>query len=196
MDGDSDKSDADEGAGVGTSGKVDETNEKMAREPSPELARISALITRPPKQKSSKQSKLILSFQKLAFLQKFISNTFNVFRFFSFFSPSEQAADFTSPIRNDYFDASASNRSDYHSTIASSTPIPATPSGRGRPKGSSSLKGSKSKSKASASFATDSDKKSQTFDNQSIIDTQSVQNVVQTVNEQVIITVLIQKKTD
>lgn len=60
MEGDSDKSDADEGAGVGTSGKIDEANEKMTREPSPELARISALITRPPKQKSSKQRKLIL----------------------------------------------------------------------------------------------------------------------------------------
>lgn len=57
MDGDSDKSDADEGAGIVTSGKIDEANEKMAREPSPELARISALITRPPKQKSSKQRK-------------------------------------------------------------------------------------------------------------------------------------------
>lgn len=74
--------------------------------------------------------------------------------------------------------------------------MPATPSGRGRPKGSSSLKGSKSKSKASTSFATDSDKKSQTFDNQSIIDTQSVQNVVQSVNEQVIINDLIGKKID
>lgn len=53
MDDDSDKSDVDEG--VGSSGKVDEANEQIAREPSPELARISALITRPPKQKSSKR---------------------------------------------------------------------------------------------------------------------------------------------
>lgn len=57
MDDDSDKSDADEG--VGTSGKADETNEQMAREPSPELARISALITRPPKQKSSKRKSIL-----------------------------------------------------------------------------------------------------------------------------------------
>lgn len=58
MDDDSEKSDVDEG--VGTSGKTDEANEQMAREPSPELARISALITRPPKQKSSKQRKIKL----------------------------------------------------------------------------------------------------------------------------------------
>lgn len=69
--------------------------------------------------------------------------------------------------------------------------MPATPSGRGRPKGSSNSKGSKSKSKASASFASDSDKKSQTFDNQSIIDTQSVQSALQSSNEQVIICILI-----
>lgn len=36
-----------------TSNKIDEINDQMKREPSPELARISALITRPPKQKSS-----------------------------------------------------------------------------------------------------------------------------------------------
>lgn len=35
------------------SNKIDESNDQMKREPSPELARISALITRPPKQKSS-----------------------------------------------------------------------------------------------------------------------------------------------
>lgn len=55
MEDDSERSDADEG--VGTSGKPDESNEQMAREPSPEMARISALITRPPKQKSSSKRK-------------------------------------------------------------------------------------------------------------------------------------------
>lgn len=50
MDEESDKSDAE---GV----KLEETSEQMAREPSPELARISALITRPPKQKSSSKRK-------------------------------------------------------------------------------------------------------------------------------------------
>lgn len=91
----------------------------------------------------------------------------------------EQNADFNSPIRNDYFDASAP-RNDYHSSVASSTPLIAPPSGRGRPKGSSSLKSSKKSSKASTSFSVtasttiDSDKKSQSFaDNQSaIIDSQ------------------------
>lgn len=77
-------------------------------------------------------------------------------------------------------------RSEYHSSLASSTPLPAAPSGRGRPKGSSSLKGSKSKSKASASFAADVDKKSQAFENPSVIDPHSVQNVIHTVDEQVI----------
>lgn len=62
-----------------------------------------------------------------------------------------------------------------------------TPSGRGRPKGSSSLKGSKSKSsKASASLSTnDTAKKSQVFDNQAaVLDAQT--NVLHTVDEQVI----------
>lgn len=172
MDDDSDKSDADDG--VGTSGKADETNEQIAREPSPELARISALITRPPKQKSSKRKPNLEIF--------FITN----YIYFWYFSSSEQATtDFNSPIRNEYFDASAPIRSDYHSSVASSTPLPSTSIGRGRPKGSSSLKGSK-KSKASASFVADTDKKSQTFDNQSVIDSHSVQNVIQTVDEQVI----------
>lgn len=54
MEDDSDKSDVDTNAGL--SGKADESIEQ-AREPSPELARISALITRPPKQKSSNKRK-------------------------------------------------------------------------------------------------------------------------------------------
>lgn len=55
MDDDSDRSDADENvAGIS---KTDEISAPIAREPSPEMARISALITRPPKQKSSKQRK-------------------------------------------------------------------------------------------------------------------------------------------
>lgn len=92
----------------------------------------------------------------------------------------EQNAEFNSPIRNEYFDASAP-RNDYHSSVATSTPlIAAAPSGRGRPKGSSSSKGSKKSSKASTSFSVaasspiDSDKKSQSFaDNQSaVIDSQ------------------------
>lgn len=55
MEDDSDRSDADENL----ANKTDEI--KIAREPSPEMARISALITRPPKQKSSKQRKCNLS---------------------------------------------------------------------------------------------------------------------------------------
>lgn len=51
----SDRSDVDDNVGV--SGKAEESNEQMAREPSPEMARISALITRPPKQKSSTKRK-------------------------------------------------------------------------------------------------------------------------------------------
>ncbi|XP_031629821.1 transcription initiation factor TFIID subunit 3 isoform X2 [Contarinia nasturtii] len=146
MDEDSEKSDVEV---VGICGKLDEqTSEQIAREPSPELARISALITRPPKQKSSNK---------------------------------QQTTDFNSTIKNEYFDASVPARSDYNSSMASSTVLPPTPSGRGRPKGSSSLKSSKSKSsKASASFASDPDKKSQTFDNQSnIIDPHNVPNVIQ-----------------
>lgn len=54
MDDDSERSDADENAVISAS-KTDDI--QMAREPSPEMARISALITRPPKQKSSKQRK-------------------------------------------------------------------------------------------------------------------------------------------
>lgn len=50
MDDESEKSDDES---VGVSGKPDNSSEQMVREPSPELARISALITRPPKQKSS-----------------------------------------------------------------------------------------------------------------------------------------------
>lgn len=53
IDDDSERSEADES--IGTSGKVVESNEQMKRDPSPEMARISALITRPPKQKSSKR---------------------------------------------------------------------------------------------------------------------------------------------
>lgn len=103
----------------------------------------------------------------------------------------EQNADFNSPMRNEYFDGSAP-RNDYHSSLASSTPLIAAPSsGRGRPKGSSSLKGSKKSSKASTSFSItapttiDSDKKSQSFtDNQSaVIDSQM--NVLSAVDEQV-----------
>lgn len=56
MEDDSERSDADEN--VATS-KMDEI--QNAREPSPEMARISALITRPPKQKSSKQRKCMSS---------------------------------------------------------------------------------------------------------------------------------------
>lgn len=102
----------------------------------------------------------------------------------------EQNVEFNSPMRNEYFDATAP-RNDYHSTVASSTPLIAAPSGRGRPKGSNSLKGSKKSSKASTTFsvaassAIDSDKKSQSFaDNQSaIIDSQMN---LGTVDEQVI----------
>lgn len=74
--------------------------------------------------------------------------------------------------------------------MVSSTPLQPTPSGRGRPKGSSSLKSSKSKSKANASFASEPDKKSQTFDSQSnIIDSHNVSNVIQAADEQVILTI-------
>lgn len=59
MDDDSDRSDADENAG--SLNKSDEMRAQIAREPSPEMARISALITRPPKQKSSKQRNFINS---------------------------------------------------------------------------------------------------------------------------------------
>lgn len=38
----------------------DEVSEYSRREPSPELARISALITRPPKQKQSAHSKCLI----------------------------------------------------------------------------------------------------------------------------------------
>lgn len=55
MEDDSDRSDADDGVGVSV--KAEESNEQTAREPSPEMARISALITRPPKQKSSNKRK-------------------------------------------------------------------------------------------------------------------------------------------
>lgn len=97
----------------------------------------------------------------------------------------EQSVDFNSPVRNEYFDASTPVRSDYHSAIASSTPLPPTPSGRGRPKGSSSLKASKKAAKASASFsAGDTDKKSTSFDNQSAILDPQV-NVLHTIDEQV-----------
>lgn len=102
----------------------------------------------------------------------------------------ESSVEFNTPARNEYSEPStAPIRNDYHSSIATSTPLPPTPSaGRGRPKGSSSLKTSKSKSsKASASFAIDPDKKSQIFDNQSNInDLHVVQNVIHTVDEQVI----------
>lgn len=56
MDDDSEMSDAEDTAG--TSGRLEEQSEQMTRESSPELARISALITRPPKQKSSNKRKL------------------------------------------------------------------------------------------------------------------------------------------
>lgn len=56
---DDEKSDVDDSIG-----KINDTSEQHAREPSPELARISALITRPPKQKSSNKRK------KNAFLSK------------------------------------------------------------------------------------------------------------------------------
>lgn len=59
MDDDSERSEVDEN--VANSSKTDETSAQIAREPSPEMARISALITRPPKQKSSKQRKCINS---------------------------------------------------------------------------------------------------------------------------------------
>lgn len=59
MDDDSERSDADENAVISAS-KTDDI--QMAREPSPEMARISALITRPPKQKSSKQRKSWVDF--------------------------------------------------------------------------------------------------------------------------------------
>lgn len=175
MDDDSDKSDAD----GGLSGKLDESSELIQREPSPELARISALITRPPKQKSSNK-------RKTASAQTSTSLKTHCFN-----QSAEQSVDFSSPIRNEYFDAAAVAapiRSDYHSSMASSTPIPPTPSGRGRPKGSSSLKGSKSKSsKASVTFSTNEpDKKSTSFDNQSAIVEPPV-NVLHTVDEQVIL---------
>lgn len=51
MDDDSELSEVDDN--VGSGGKLDEPSEQLTRESSPELARISALITRPPKQKSS-----------------------------------------------------------------------------------------------------------------------------------------------
>lgn len=110
---------------------------------------------------------------------------------FIFYQFIEQNADFSSPIRNEYFDASV-QRNDYHSSVAaSSTPLAATPSGRGRPKGSSSLKSSKKSSKASTSFSVaastvDSDKKSQSFaaDNQSAV-ADSQMNLLNTVDEQV-----------
>lgn len=57
MEDDSERSEVDEN--VASISKTDETSVQIAREPSPEMARISALITRPPKQKSSKQRTFI-----------------------------------------------------------------------------------------------------------------------------------------
>lgn len=53
MDDEDDKSLSEMDENPTKSNKIDEPIEQMKREPSPELARISALITRPPKQKSS-----------------------------------------------------------------------------------------------------------------------------------------------
>lgn len=52
MEDESDKSQSEFDDSMGVSSKLTETDQ-VKREPSPELARISALITRPPKQKSS-----------------------------------------------------------------------------------------------------------------------------------------------
>lgn len=105
--------------------------------------------------------------------------------FLNSYSYIEQSVEFNSSIRNEYFDASTPARSDYHSAIASSTPMPPTPTGRGRPKGSSSLKSSKKAAKASASFsAGETDKKSTSFENQSTMLDPQV-NVSQNIDEQV-----------
>lgn len=104
-------------------------------------------------------------------------------RFLYSFPISEQTSNFGSPVQNDYIDASTGSRSDYHSSISNTASMSLTPSGRGRPKGSNSLKGSKSKSsKASVSFSTNDTVKK--FDNSTaILDAQA--NVVHTVDEQV-----------
>lgn len=188
MEEDSDRSDADENAG--SIAKTDELRVQIAREPSPEMARISALITRPPKQKSSKQRKFIFSSNSIASNSIDSSWKTTIIRFdFSIKNYIEQNADFNSPIRNEYFDASV-QRNDYHSTVASSTPLIATPSGRGRPKGSSSLKGSKKSSKASTSFSVaastvDLDKKSISFADNPSTGGDSQMNLMNAADEQV-----------
>lgn len=60
MEEDSDKSPSEFDANISASSKITDPGDQVKREPSPELARISALITRPPKQKSSNKRKYLL----------------------------------------------------------------------------------------------------------------------------------------
>lgn len=119
------------------------------REPSPELARISALITRPPKQKSSSK-RTPPAYSSNVRLVKIISRLIT----------ESDASHSGSRHGVDYFEQSdltaASVRTDQHipSIQTPTLALHATPSGRGRPKGStnSSSKNGKIKTPKSGSI--------------------------------------------
>lgn len=58
MEEESDKSQEEYDDNMGVMSKMGDGSDQMKRESSPELARISALVTRPPKQKSFTKGKL------------------------------------------------------------------------------------------------------------------------------------------
>lgn len=115
------------------------------REPSPELARISALITRPPKQKLSHKRKAINNYSHLKY------NKTKLINLITEQSPIARTA-------GEYVDQTDSNptptsiRADHQTSASLASPttiMPTTSSGRGRPKGSTSSSSKLGKTKTS-----------------------------------------------
>lgn len=163
----SDKSQEEYDDNIDAMGKMVDGSDQIKRESSPELARISALITRPPKQKSFTKGKLCILF--IVYIQDFKGNNIVLL-----------------PLSTDNNPVLGIQREYSNDQIFTSQP--STPSGRGRPKGStSSLKSGKKSSKASRSLAeNEAEIKTHSVDIQSsVLDIQS--NALHAVDEQVII---------
>lgn len=80
MEEESDKSQEEYDDSMGAMSKMVDGSDQMKRESSPELARISALITRPPKQKSFTKGKLCIVHCSLIDILKNILNNIVIAR--------------------------------------------------------------------------------------------------------------------
>lgn len=130
---------------------ADDSNYQSKRDSSPELARISALITRPPKQKSSMYCNLKARHHPSRVIDSILEF---VFLISAEDSPSGKMVSGGAD-HSEHSDATHSaSRSDFYTSasISAASAVPTGP-GRGRPKGSTNSNKNKNKAQKSSSLA-------------------------------------------